>query len=342
MKIATPHAPAFSLDLPSAKRAAEAADRLRQRSIGDDRHEVPLYSTADLATFRATLNTWQGDRGGYVTLPETLADAVEVALQDNSVMRRLATVERVTSASSGFPTCDDRSVEGEMTAQGGAFGTTDVVFGKLVLNPAPFDSQRVVVSHSWWEDALRGGNYAGTFLARILMERVARAQNRHFTVGVAPGPTGVVTGATLGVTAASATAIAGDELLTLTSLVDPSYLDSPSCGFMMSLATWLYARKLKDGQGEYLFPQSGRMPMIDNFRVFLNRHVPTIASGNRSVVFGDFSRYLIADLREWRIDQYHEAAGLADADRIGFQGVLRSDGGLLDPGSHPVVALQHP
>jgi HK97 family phage major capsid protein len=63
----------------------------------------------------------------------------------------------------------------------------------------------------------------------------------------------VVTGSTLGKTAAGATAILADELIDLYHSVDPAYRRDPSFGFMMHDGVLQAIRKLKDGSGRYLW-----------------------------------------------------------------------------------------
>ena len=64
----------------------------------------------------------------------------------------------------------------------------------------------------------------------MLGERIGRRMGRAFTIGNgAAGPQGIVVGSTLGVTAASATAVSMDELNDLIASVDNAYLQ-PGCG----------------------------------------------------------------------------------------------------------------
>ena len=70
---------------------------------------------------------------------------------------------------------------------------------------------------------------AEAFISRKFAERLGRIHNQHFTTGTGSSqPEGIVTGATSGVTAASATAFTADELIDLQHSVDPAYRNERS------------------------------------------------------------------------------------------------------------------
>ncbi len=72
----------------------------------------------------------------------------------------------------------------------------------------------------------------------------------------------------------------------------------------------------------------------------MNRHVDsTTVSGNRTLLFGQFDKYLITEVSEIRIDNFFEV--YADQDQAPFRAILRTDGQLIDAGQHPIAALVH-
>jgi HK97 family phage major capsid protein len=330
-----------------ATKAEWAVRQSEDFSLSDHSHlDIPLLRGNALLQMRAALSGWAGDRGGYL-ISEGFGDSVELGLSLYSVVRQLARViRRDKLADMGLPTCDDTSTEGTMLAEGGTLTDSDLSFELTRFKPSKFFSGRLAFPSELIEDAIgvRGNLEQSVWLGDRLSRRVARRQNRAFTVGIYPGPIGVVNGAAVGVTAASATQIAGDELFGLIEAHNAAYQDVPTCGFMMNQATFLKVRKLKDAQGQYLFPQVGRQRTIANFPVFINPHMPdyTTGTGGRPILFGDFSRYVIFDLGNAEIRTYREDPGFADQDKTAVELTLRSDGGLLDPGTHPVVALQLP
>src|SRR5207253_892617 len=93
------------------------------------------------------------------------------------------------------------------------------------------------------------------WLGEALGIRLGRMKADKFTTGTGAGePTGIVTSATSGVTTASSTAIAADEIYDLKHSVDPAY--RVEAGFMFHDLILKAIKKLKDGFGRYLFQVS--------------------------------------------------------------------------------------
>ena len=99
------------------------------------------------------------------------------------------------------------------------------------------------------------------FVNNRLITRLGRITNKHFTVGTGSSqPSGVLTGATLGVTGAKAQvdSVTYDDLVELEHSLDPAYREGGRCAFMFADATLKAIKKLKDGQGRPLW-----LPGID-------------------------------------------------------------------------------
>jgi HK97 family phage major capsid protein len=92
------------------------------------------------------------------------------------------------------------------------------------------------------------------FIGELLGERMARRVNTELTTGDGTGdPNGIVVASTAGKTAASTTAFTADEVIDLLHSVDPAYRASPKCRFMLHDSVLAAVRKLKDGQGQYIW-----------------------------------------------------------------------------------------
>jgi HK97 family phage major capsid protein len=171
-----------------------------------------------------------------------------------------------------------------------------------------------------------------------LGERIARRQNNKYTIGV--GTTdfqGVVVGASLGGTFAGVAAITADELYDVQHSVDPAYRKSPKCAWMFNDTTFKLVRKLKDSQNRYLFEPAltaGAPDMLLGKPIAINPDVASPATGLKTVVFGDFSKFIIRDVRNLVIRRLNER--YADADQVGFIGWYRGDSLLV---SASAVAL---
>jgi HK97 family phage major capsid protein len=175
------------------------------------------------------------------------------------------------------------------------------------------------------------------FLAEALGERLGRRANARLTTGSGVAqPNGVVNASTMGKTAASATAIAADELLDLQHSVRAPYRRSPKCRWMFADTTLLAIRKLKDGQGNYLFQQGdirvGAPDTILAKPYSINDDMAAIATGAKTVIFGDFSRYWVRKVGSPLIGTVRERFW----PKIGMAGLIRYDGELVDS-----IAVKH-
>jgi HK97 family phage major capsid protein len=140
--------------------------------------------------------------------------------------------------------------------------------------------------------------------------------------------------ASLGGTFAGATAIASDDLYNTYHSLVSGYRRNAT--WLFNDATALYLRKnLKDTTGVPLWQQSlsaGDPSMILGRPVETDYNMPTIATGAKSVLFGDFSKFMIrqvGDLRVTRSDEYG-----FDRDVVAFKvswrgGFLLTDGAAL-------------
>jgi len=164
-------------------------------------------------------------------------------------------VTRVINTTTGqdlpWPTTDDTANKGVLLAENTQAAEQDVVFGNKILEAFMYTSRIIRVSLQLLQDSAFDMN---SLLRDLFGERIGRIANEHLTVGAGTGqPNGIVTAATAGITTASGTAIASDELFDVMHSVDPAYRESPNFRWMFNDATFLVIRKLKDGDGNYLW-----------------------------------------------------------------------------------------
>jgi HK97 family phage major capsid protein len=142
-------------------------------------------------------------------------------------------------------------------------------------------------------------------------------------------PTGLLANATAGVTAASPTLIAADELISQFHALKPQYRANAT--WLMHDSTALLIRLLKDGQGRYIW-QPGladdKPDTIVSRPVKVSVAMPVAASTVRSIVFGDFDNYLVCDRMPFHIQRLNEL--YAATGQIGFRGVERVDGKIVN------------
>ena len=132
------------------------------------------------------------------------------------------------------------------------------------------------------------------YLARQAGEAVGYKVNELLAVGTGTvEPQGIFDAAGSGVTGGTATgAFTADNLIDLLHSVDSAVAARPATALQMSRATLGAVRKLKDGDGRYLFEYGAAgEPRILGERIVENPFAPAVGAGNKSVIYGDMSSY---------------------------------------------------
>ena len=132
-----------------------------------------------------------------------------------------------------------------------------------------------------------------------------------------------------------------DDLVELEHSLDPAYREGGRCAFMFADTTLKAIKKLKDGQGRPLW-----LPGIDvkepasilGYRYVINQSVPAMAATAKSVLFGDFSKYIIRDAMGITMYRFADSA-FAQKGQVGFLAFMRSGGVLTD--AQAVKFFQH-
>ena len=171
-------------------------------------------------------------------------------------------------------------------------------------------------------------------ITREFARRIGNKEEEAFFIGDGTGkPTGILNatgGGQVGVTAASATAITLDEVLDLFYSLKAPYRNKAV--FVMNDATIKAIRKLKDGNGQYLWQpsiQAGTPDTILNRPLYTSSYVPTAEAGAKTMVFGDFSYYWVADRQGRVFKRLNEL--YAVTGQVGFIATQRVDGKLILP-----------
>lgn len=252
-------------------------------------------------------------------------------------------ITRVLNTSTGvpfqWPTFDDTANSGSLIAENTQVSTAEVAFGTRSLDAYKYTTNVVLVSDELLQDSVMD---VEVIIRDAMAERFGRIGNLHLTTGDGANKArGIVTAAGAGFTAAAASAIVFDDLIELEHSVDPAYRSDPSVKWMFNDTTLKALRKLKDGEGNYIWSpanaQTGAPSMILNYGYAINQAMANIGSGNRSVVFGAFNRYIVRLVKELAIKRLVER--YADYGQVGFIGFSRLDGDLMDVGA--VKALTH-
>ena len=173
-----------------------------------------------------------------------------------------------------------------------------------------------------------------SYIAREFARRIGTKEEEAFFTGDGTGkPLGILAasgGAETGVTAASATAVTADELMDLFYSLKSPY--RKNAVWILNDSTIKAIRKLKDNNGQYLWQPSlvaGTPDTILGRPVKTSTYMPAIAAGAKTIAFGDFSYYWIADRQGRffkRLNELYAANG-----QVGFLGSQRVDGKMILP-----------
>ena len=191
---------------------------------------------------RGTNPQTTADSAGGYTIPEGWTGELDWAKQ---FVGEVESVARVFSTATGntlpIPKVNDTAVDAALQTEGSATTVADMTFGNTDLSAYTY-STLVKVSKQLLQD--EEVNLIG-YLTELLGQRIARATNAALTTGDGSSkPNGIITAATVGKTAAGATAITHEELIDLYYSVDPAYRMGNSCYYMMNDAGHAAVRKL--------------------------------------------------------------------------------------------------
>ena len=264
--------------------------------------------------------------GGYL-VPDEFERTLVEALQEENIFRTMAKIIQTASGDRKIPVVASKGTASWVDEEG-AIPESDDAFGQVSIGAYKLATM-IKVSEELLNDSIFN---LESYIAREFARRIGAKEEESFFIGNGTGkPTGIFNatgGAELGVTAASATAITVDEIMDLFYSLKSPY--RKNAVFVMNDSTVKAIRKLKDGNGQYLWQPSisaGQPDTILNRPVKTSAYVPTIAAGAKTIAFGDFGYYWIADRQGrsfQRLNELYAATG-----QVGFKATQRVDGKLI-------------
>ena len=264
--------------------------------------------------------------GGYL-VPDEFERTLVEALQEENIFRTMAKIIQTASGDRKIPVVATKGTASWVDEEG-AIPESDDAFGQVSIGAYKLATM-IKVSEELLNDSVFN---LESYIAREFARRIGAKEEESFFIGNGTGkPTGIFNatgGAELGVTAASATAITVDEIMDLFYSLKSPY--RKNAVFVMNDSTVKAIRKLKDGNGQYLWQPSisaGQPDTILNRPVKTSAYVPAIAAGAKTIAFGDFGYYWIADRQGrsfQRLNELYAATG-----QVGFKATQRVDGKLI-------------
>jgi HK97 family phage major capsid protein len=277
---------------------------------------------------RNALQVGTDTEGGYL-VPDEFERSLVEALEEENIFRRLAKVITTSSGDRKIPVVASKGTASWVDEEG-AIPESDDSFGQASIGAYKLGTM-IKVSEELLNDSVFN---IEAYISREFARRIGNKEEESFFIGDGSGkPTGILAatgGAQLGVTTASATAITIDELLDLFYSLKAPYRNKSA--FIMNDATVKAIRKLKDGQGQYLWQpslQAGTPDTILNRPLYTSAYVPAIASTAKTIAFGDFSYYWVADRQGRMFKRLNEL--YAVTGQVGFVATQRVDGKLILP-----------
>ncbi|MDH5640128.1 MAG: phage major capsid protein [Nitrospira sp.] len=293
-------------------------------------------ASADPLLIRAAQTTGTGSGGGYAVPDAAMAPLVEAMKTVGGLLPYATIVPSQSGSDLPIPTDNETAIEGEIITENSQHNEGDVALSQVVLQSFLYSSKIIRVSVQLMDDA---GFDFGAYVLRKLGERIGRITAKHWIIGSgASQPRGIVTAASVGKTAASATAVTYDELVDLLHSVDPIYRQNGT--WLVSDTTFAAFRKLKDGQSRPLYGElaNAEPNMLLGHKVSIDPNMPSMTTGQKAIIFGDLQSYYVRLVKGPRVLRLEER--YADFAQLGFLSFLRADGDLVDGGGGAVKALQ--
>lgn len=309
---------------------------------------VPMaeLSPSELVMYKEAIKRGQvvgtDSKGGYLA-PDYFSSELIKRLKSYGGMMSVAKIITTDNGNDiSFSSLDDTANMAIEIAEATAASDQELAFGRVTLGAWKYTSGIFKISNELLQDSIV--NVESEVLDAI-ETRFGRRLNQRFTAGDGTNkPTGLVStagGLTVG-SNAIATGLDYDNLVDLVHSVDPAYRNSAGTKLMFNDATLAAVRKLKDADGSPIWTMGditkGVPSTILGYNYVINQDMPSIGTGNKSIVFGDLTETyrirLVSGVGVRRLTELY-----ATSDEVGFVSFMRADGKVMTPNAAKV--LQH-
>jgi len=281
-----------------------------------------------------TMSTTTGSEGGYTVQTDVATSLVE-ALKAYGGMREVSQVIRTAQGNPlNYPTTDGTAETGELIAENTTATDADASFGSVALTAYKFSSKIITVPIELLQDS--SVDVEAMVRAR-LATRIGRITNTYFTTGTGTSqPRGIVTASSAGKTGTTGqtTTVIYDDLVDLQHSVNRAYRQNAR--WMMADSSLKVIRKLKDGNDRPIFvpgyevaTPGGEPDMLLGKPITINDDMAAMAANAKSILFGDFSYYIIRDALDIQLLRFTDSA-YAKKGQVAFLAWFRSGGNFID------------
>ena len=313
---------------PGGKADADGGEDKTGRASDDYRKNFwnAMRSKAPMPAVTNALQIGTDSEGGYLVPDEYERTLVE-ALEEENIFRQMAKVIKTSSGDRKIPVVASKGTASWIDEEG-AFPESDDSFGQVSIGAYKLGTL-IKVSEELLNDSVFD---LQSYISREFARRIGAKEEEAFFTGDGKGkPLGVLAatgGAETGVTAASATAVTADELMDLYYSLKSPYRKKSM--WVLNDSTIKAIRKLKDNNGQYLWQPSlaaGTPDMILGRPIKTSAYMPAMAAGAKTIAFGDFSYYWIADRQGRSFKRLNEL--FAATGQVGFLASQRVDGKMI-------------
>ncbi len=290
---------------------------------------------------RAAMSTTTGSEGGYTVATEFSKTLIQAMKAEFAVRSVASAIQTSTGAQMLFPTTDATNEEGEIVGQNASASAGETVFGQASMDVYKYSSKSIALPFELIQDSMFD---IEAYIQMLLKLRLGRIQNRHQTVGTGTGqPKGVVVASALGKAGATGQTakVTYEDLVDLEHSVDPFYRGS--AGYMFHDDTLKIVRKIKDDQGRPIFVPGyeqgnpgGAPDRIMGRAIAINQHMAPMAASAKSILFGDYKKYLVRDVMDVTLFRMTDSAFTLKG-QVGFVAFCRSGANMVDVGG----AIKH-
>lgn len=286
------------------------------------------------ASVSNVLSEGTDSEGGYL-VPDEYENTLVQALEGENVIRGRSHVITTSNGTHKIPVVASKG-EASWIDENGAYPEDDDTFSQVNI-----DAHKVGTIIKVSEELLNDSAFnLESYFAQEFARRIGTKEEDAFINGNGSSkPTGILTSAEVGVTAASDKTITADEIIDLFYSLKGVY--RRNAVWVLNDTTVKAIRKLKDNNGQYIWQpalKDGDHDTLLGRPILTTGAMPEIAADAKPVIFGDLSYYWIGDRQGVTFKRLNER--YADMGQVGFLASKRVDGKLVLPEAIKVLKMK--